>query len=460
MTTCTKARQLDQALELLKQTQSQRLGATFVLFSERFFFWKFLNLFGAIWLVKRSQRWWRATQVGQGLPTLKSESDLEAFENSSGETFQSPNQQTRTYTLSNKQAKVDIMLLGSVLGTCERLNKWRTALHVFEQSLRCLGPSNIQQSLPCCHHVLATCTKATRWSVGLQLLHALEDRQLEPDALTFAAMMEAQSCSSSWKAALWSLERMWMQQLMPSGKLQALQADISCRVQAWWYFNYSLASLTHFTQREVLPALPLPASKSWHQKDPDEGKVYRLSDVTLQLRTAGSLPVLLELQFLRKVFQPAVVEAKELILRGSPMQVGLGPTGLPNILSLATTGLGGLERDAMALLLWALSEKDPITTAGRGKPVAHHHWGKQVKEYYEKKLRHCWMGQRLVVVLQVVVQWKWLPSDWWMFLHLWFVRCSEWRRRQNMFVCASREVFGDRYVQERMETGRVVWPPN
>lgn len=29
-----------------------------------------------------------------------------------------------------------------------------------------------------------------------------------------------------------------------------------------------------------------------------------------------------------------------------------------------------------------------------------------------------------------------------------------------MFVCASREVFGDRYVQERMETGTVVWPPN
>ena len=79
--------------------------------------------------------------------------------------------------------------------------------------------------------------------------------------------------------------------------------------------------------------------------------MYRLSDVTLQLRTAGSLPVLLELQFLRKVFQPAVVEAKELSLRGSPMQVGLGSTGLPNVLSLATTGLGGLERDAMALLL-------------------------------------------------------------------------------------------------------------
>ena len=268
-----------------------------------------------------------------------------------GKHFKVQNQQTRTHTLSNKQAKVDIMLLGSVLGTCERLNKWRTALHVLEQGLRCLGPSNIQQSLPCCHHVLATCTKATRWSVGLQLLHSLEDRHLEPDALTFAGMMEAQSCSSSWKAALWSLERMWMQQLMPSGKFQALQADISCRVQAWWYFNYSLASLAHFSQREVLPALPLPASKSWHQKDPDEGKVYRLSDVTLQLRTAGSLPVLLELQFLRKVFQPAVVEAKELILRGSPMQVGLGSTGLPNILSLATTGLGGLERDAMALLL-------------------------------------------------------------------------------------------------------------
>lgn len=265
--------------------------------------------------------------------------------------FKVQNQQTRTHTLSNKQAKVDIMLLGSVLGTCERLNKWRTALHVFEEGFRCLGPANIQQSLPCCHHVLATCTKATRWSVGLQLLHALEDRHLEPDALTFAGMMEAQSCSSSWKAALWSLERMWMQQLMPSGKLQALQADISYRVQAWWYFNYSLANLTHFTQKEGLPAQPLPASKSWHQKDPDEGKVYRLSDVTLQLRTAGSLPVLLELQFLRKVFQPAVVEAKELILRGSPMQVGLGSTGLPNILSLATTGLGGLERDAMALLL-------------------------------------------------------------------------------------------------------------
>eukprot|EP00434_Breviolum_minutum_P004090 symbB.v1.2.003603.t1/scaffold202.1/size271277/14 len=282
MTTCTKARQLDQALELLKETQSQRLG-------------------------------------------------------------------------------VDIMLLGSVLGTCERLNKWRTALHVLEQGLRCLGPSNIQQSLPCCHHVLATCTKATRWSVGLQLLHSLEDRHLEPDALTFAGMMEAQSCSSSWKAALWSLERMWMQQLMPSGKFQALQADISCRVQAWWYFNYSLASLAHFSQREVLPALPLPASKSWHQKDPDEGKVYRLSDVTLQLRTAGSLPVLLELQFLRKVFQPAVVEAKELILRGSPMQVGLGSTGLPNILSLATTGLGGLERDAMALLLGTSGKSAALT---------------------------------------------------------------------------------------------------
>ena len=79
--------------------------------------------------------------------------------------------------------------------------------------------------------------------------------------------------------------------------------------------------------------------------------MHRLSDVTLQLRVAGCLPVLLELQFLRKVFQPAVAEAKELILKGSSMQVGLGPAGLPNTLSLATTGLGGLERDAMALLL-------------------------------------------------------------------------------------------------------------
>lgn len=33
------------------------------------------------------------------------------------------------------------------------------------------------------------------------------------------------------------------------------------------------------------------------------------------------------------------------------------------------------------------------------------------------------------------------------------------KEAKQVCVCASREVFGDRYVQERMETGTVVWPP-
>ena len=50
------------------------------------------------------------------------------------------------------------------------------------------------------------------------------------------------------------------------------------------------------------------------------------------------------------VFRPAVLEVREL-MTGSSTAVGLGPTGVPNVLSQATTGLGGLERDALELVM-------------------------------------------------------------------------------------------------------------
>lgn len=56
------------------------------------------------------------------------------------------------------------------------------------------------------------------------------------------------------------------------------------------------------------------------------------------------------LHFFRMVFGPAVLEVREL-MTGSSTAVGLGPTGVPNVLSQATTGLGGLERDALELVM-------------------------------------------------------------------------------------------------------------
>jgi hypothetical protein len=107
--------------------------------------------------------------------------------------------------------QVDLVLLGSVLSTCERLHRWRSALEVFHLGLQVTDVQQlpVQQILPSCHHLLATCSKASRWSVGLQLLQQLELRQLAPDGVTFAVMVEAMSCSARWRDALLVVEGMW-----------------------------------------------------------------------------------------------------------------------------------------------------------------------------------------------------------------------------------------------------------
>jgi hypothetical protein len=107
--------------------------------------------------------------------------------------------------------QVDLVLLGSVLSTCERLHRWRSALEVFHLGLQVTDVQQlpVQQILPSCHHLLATCSKASRWSVGLQLLQQLELRQLAPDGVTFAGMVEAMSCSARWRDALLVVEGMW-----------------------------------------------------------------------------------------------------------------------------------------------------------------------------------------------------------------------------------------------------------
>ena len=171
------------------------------------------------------------------------------------------------------------MLLGSLLSTCERLNRWRSALQVYQLSLAVLGAKQLQQSLTCCHHLLSTCSKASRWSLGLEVLGQLE---LAPEALTYAAMMDALKPSCRWRDAVLLVDRMWRQKVVPSGHLQVVQQDLLCRAQAWWFWNRSLRSLVR---------TPLETGTG----DPDEGKVHRLAEASWQLGMAGCVPLAFEL---------------------------------------------------------------------------------------------------------------------------------------------------------------------
>eukprot|EP00438_Fugacium_kawagutii_P005684 Skav227814 [mRNA] locus=scaffold948:187932:188984:+ [translate_table: standard] len=228
---------------------------------------------------------------------------------------------------------VDVVLLGSVLSACERLNRWRTALHLFD-----LGRP--QQSLQCCHHVLSTCSKASRWFVGLQLLQQMAGHLL-PDALTFAGTMEAISFGSRWRAAVHLLEQIRVEPSghLPSGHLQVIQQDILCKAQVWWSMNVGLKSLVRWDAKAVTG-------------DPDEGKVHRMAEVASLLQEAGCMSVAVEKKFHREVFQPAVPEALKLM---EPPTSDLASTVQgANLLSLATTGLGGLEREALVVLLQGL----------------------------------------------------------------------------------------------------------
>eukprot|EP00913_Durusdinium_trenchii_P029606 g27750.t1 len=94
---------------------------------------------------------------------------------------------------------VDLVLLGSLLSTCERMNQWRRALHVLETG----RSEGFDMSLVCYHRVVAACSNASRWSVGLEVLKSLP---LCADLLTFHAVVEAYHCTSGWRGVTEALQ--------------------------------------------------------------------------------------------------------------------------------------------------------------------------------------------------------------------------------------------------------------
>lgn len=194
---------------------------------------------------------------------------------------------------------VDTILLGSVLGMCERAFLWQEALQL-------LRPRN-QLSLTCYLPALGACSKATEWEMALELFQRLRSH-LQPDVLTWAALLDAQRRASQWRRSL----QLWRPQV------QRAAAEAA---QAWRAWRTALR-----------PRL---------DGDHDDG-VHRLAEHCERLRTAPSACVARRLA--RRLLCPVVRDAQE-----RPPE--------PNALTLATTGLGGAEREAAVLLKLKPCEK-------------------------------------------------------------------------------------------------------
>ena len=78
-----------------------------------------------------------------------------------------------------------------------------------------------------------------------------------------------------------------MAKVVPSGHLQVVQQEILCRAQAWRSLKCGLTSLV---RHDVAAAAAAAAAR-----DPDEGKVHRLAEVSWCLRMMGCMPGALEL---------------------------------------------------------------------------------------------------------------------------------------------------------------------
>ena len=218
------------------------------------------------------------------------------------------------------------------------MNQWRRALHVLETG----RSEGFDMSLVCYHRVVAACSNASRWSVGLEVLKSLP---LCADLLTFHAVVEAYHCTSGWRGVTEALQLAIASRLQPSYRLHMIHSDATSVAQAWQSFVAGQEGFRRLGSR-LVRRKPNPPSKNfiWHEQDPDEGKPHRLSDATSRLRTLGCLPPDLECGFLQRVFQPCLVDARALLAQ----EGGHRPRG--NMLSLAVTGLGGLEREAATLL--------------------------------------------------------------------------------------------------------------
>ena len=235
--------------------------------------------------------------------------------------------------------------LGSLLSTCERLNHWQTALHV----LAFCALRRLPLSLACYHGALASCTNASEWQSGLAMLGTW---QVKPDVLTSIGMAEAYHRRLNWQGANMVLDLERSKGFRPSYRLHSLQSEASSMAQAWAAHQWGQGGLEKLGSLLVRQK-PNPPVKNftWHREDPDEGKPFRLADVTLRLGMAGRLPRDLELGFLRLVFQPCLTEASSLSQPPSANWPKIGRfQRFPQMLTTATTGLGGFERDAMSAL--------------------------------------------------------------------------------------------------------------
>ena len=195
---------------------------------------------------------------------------------------------------------VDTILLGSVLGMCERAFLWQEALQL-------LKPRH-ELSLTCYLPALGACGKATQWEMALELFEKLRDH-LQPDVLSWAALLEAQRRASQWRRCL--------QPWRPQAQRAAAEA-----AQAW------------------------PSRAPRWRFGPDAAAVHRLAELCDGLRAEGSVAT--QRALARRLLGPVVRDA-----RARPPE--------PNALSLATTGLGGAEREAAVLLKlqpWAPGEKE------------------------------------------------------------------------------------------------------